>query len=141
MKKLSHHTIRILFLCVGWIALILGIIGAFLPIMPTVPFLIVALWGFSKSSERFHNWLYTHKTYGPMLQAWDKYRAIPLIGKIWAILAMSGSLVIMIFIKVPTWAIMIAATIMISVGIYIITRPTLRPEHKTTSVNKPPASS
>ncbi len=114
---------KILYLIIGWIALVLGIIGAFLPIMPTVPFLIVALWGFSKSSEKFHNWLYTHKLYGPMLQDWDKHRVIPIWGKAWAIIAMSGSLVIMFNMNIPIWAVFIAAIIMISVAIFILRCP------------------
>lgn len=123
MKKFTHHTMKLIYLIIGWIALILGIIGAFLPIMPTVPFLIVALWGFSKSSEKFHSWLYNHKTYGPLLRDWDQHRVIPLWGKIWAVVAMSGSLGIMIYIQVPKWAILIAGMIMFSVGVYIVTRP------------------
>ena len=127
IHKLSENTLRILFLIIGWVALILGVIGAFLPIMPTVPFLIVALWGFSKSSERFHNWLYTHKIYGPMLQDWDKYRVIPIWGKVWAVAAMSGSLGIMIYLQLPIWAVITAGIVMTSVGIFIVSCPHKKP--------------
>ncbi|MTI11261.1 YbaN family protein [Curvivirga aplysinae] len=131
MVKLSHHTLRWIYLIIGWVALSLGVIGAFLPIMPTVPFLIVALWGFSKSSERFHHWLYTHKTYGPLLQDWDQHRVIPIWGKIWAVTAMTGSMLIMLYLEIPFYGLISAGIIMTSVGIYIVTRPS-RKREKTT---------
>ena len=122
-------TLRLIYLAIGWIALALGIIGAFLPVMPTVPFLIVALWGFSKSSERFHNWLYHHKVYGPMLRQWDRHRVIPLWGKVWACVAMAGSLAIMVFfLKVHPALAAVAAAVMLAVAVYILSKPS-RPPH------------
>lgn len=125
---MTRKALHLIYLLVGWTALGLGLVGAFLPIMPTVPFLIVSLWGFSKSSERFHNWLYTHKTYGPILRDWDKHRVIPIWGKIWGCLAMVGSLLIMIFlVKIPVYMAWIAGAIFLAVGIYIVSKPSRRP--------------
>ena len=121
-------TLRLIYLLIGWIALILGVIGAFLPVMPTVPFLIVALWGFSKSSQRFHDWLYHHKVYGPMLRQWDRHRVIPLWGKIWACVAMSGSLIIMVFLmQAPLPLVAMAAAVMLAVAAYILSKPSRPP--------------
>ena len=54
-----------LLLVLGWVCVVVGIAGVVLPLLPGVPILLIALWAFSKSSKRFHNWLYTHEVYGP----------------------------------------------------------------------------
>jgi len=50
---------------VGWLATVLGFLGAFLPILPTVPFILLAMFCFSKSSPRFQIWLQENKVLGP----------------------------------------------------------------------------
>ncbi len=76
------------FIALGWFFVVLGIIGVFLPILPTTPFLIVSLWLFSKSSPRFHRMLLDNSIVGPPLRSWEetktvsrktKYRATTLI--------------------------------------------------------------
>ena len=121
-------TVRLLYLLLGFIAIGLGIIGAFLPIMPTVPFLIVALWAFSKSSKKFHDWLYYHKIYGPMLRDWDDYKIIPIWGKIWACVAMLSSVIIITFVNnIPHWLLLTTAVIMFFIGFYICSTPNKKP--------------
>lgn len=67
---------RYLLISFGWISVILGAIGALLPIIPTTPFLILALACFSKSSPHFHSMLLNHKGVGPVLLEWEKNRSI-----------------------------------------------------------------
>lgn len=73
MKALIKHY---LLLSIGWLFVILGVIGAFLPLLPTTPFLIVALACFSKSSPRFHAMLLNNKWFGPPLAQWEKDKTI-----------------------------------------------------------------
>lgn len=54
----------------GFISLILGIIGAFLPLLPTTPFLLLSGYLFSKGSKEFHDWLLQHKYFGPPIHDW-----------------------------------------------------------------------
>ena len=116
------------YLAVGWLFLILGAIGAFLPIMPTVPFLIVTAWAWSRSSETLHNWLYNHKIYGPYLVAWDKYGVIPRSAKIWALVAMSGGWLFATLFIAENWILpVVLGLIHLSVGAYIISRPSIPP--------------
>jgi hypothetical protein len=73
MKKfLLTHLLIIL----GWFFLALGAIGAVLPILPTTPFLVVALALFSRSSPRFHQMLLNNSWFGPTLRQWEQSRTL-----------------------------------------------------------------
>jgi hypothetical protein len=67
-KKLKQY----LFITLGWIFVALGAIGAVLPLLPTTPFLILALACFAENSPRFHRMLLNHKWFGPPLQQWEQ---------------------------------------------------------------------
>jgi len=71
-KKLQNH----LLITLGWFFVILGIIGIALPVLPTTPFLIVALAFFSKSSPRFHQMLLNNKWFGPGLKQWEETKTL-----------------------------------------------------------------
>lgn len=68
---------KILLSSLGWIAIVLGVIGIFLPILPTTPFILLAAWCFARSSERFHRWLWNHPRLGLIVQAWENGEGIP----------------------------------------------------------------
>lgn len=62
----------------GWLSVVLGVIGIFLPIMPTTPFILLAAWCFAESSPRFHQWLRNHKHLGLIVRSWEDGKGIPL---------------------------------------------------------------
>ena len=115
---------RPLYLAVGITCVGLGMLGVALPGLPTTPFLILALWAFSRSSKRFHDWLYHHPRWGPRLREWRDHRVIPARVKVTAISAMVVSLGIMIFVaKAPWWAIGVAGAAMLYGAFFILTKP------------------
>ena len=75
----------------GWLALLLGVVGIFLPGLPTVPFVLLAAGCWSRSSPRFHRWLGEHPRFGAVVRNWERRRAVPLKGKVWSSLMMACS--------------------------------------------------
>ncbi|WP_334127622.1 YbaN family protein [Sneathiella sp.] len=125
---MKSQTKKILLLVIGWFFVLLGMIGIFLPVLPTTPFLLVALWAFSQSSERFHDWLYTHRLFGPPLQDWSKHGVIPLHAKIFAVVTMATSATLVIlFTATPWWGIALMLALMLAGAGFVLTRPSRRP--------------
>ncbi len=67
-----------LFLTIGVISLIVGIIGIFLPLLPTTCFLLLTAFCFERGSDKFHDWLMGHSYFGPPIIDWQKNRVIRL---------------------------------------------------------------
>jgi len=67
---------RGLFLLLGLTALALGLLGIVLPLLPTVPFILLAAFCFARSSERLHHWLMTHPWFADPLTQWQEQRAM-----------------------------------------------------------------
>jgi len=113
---------RYAYLIIGWMALALGGVGIFLPILPTVPFVILAAFCFARSSPRLEAWLLGHEQFGPHIIAWRDHGAISRKGKIMALFAFAVSVLIaLIFAKAPYSYIPILAALI--GGTWIWTRP------------------
>ncbi|NIZ09631.1 YbaN family protein [Pseudooceanicola sp. HF7] len=72
---------RILWLIFGLICVGLGIIGVVLPLLPTVPFMLLAAFSFARSNDRLHVWLVEHRRFGPAIRDWQENGAISLKAK------------------------------------------------------------
>lgn len=113
---------RYVYLAVGLLFVGLGVLGAFLPVLPTTPLLLVSLWAFAKSSPRLERWLLEHPRFGPRLVAWRTHRVIPLGVKLTAYASMIASLTVMAVLG-RWWAFGSAAVVMAIGAVYITTRP------------------
>ena len=113
---------RHFYLVAGWASLGLGAIGAFLPLLPTVPFVILAAFCFARSSPRLEAWLVNHPQFGHHIVAWREKGAISRKGKIAASLAFAVSIVIAAILSPWPWVMapVIAAAV---TGSWIWTRP------------------
>ena len=119
--KITH---RLLFLFLGLSALGLGLLGVFLPLLPTTPFLIVAAWCFARSSQRLHDWLYDHPRFGPLLRDWEAYRVIPTWAKFCAVSAMAASFLYMAFFReMPFWLLGLTGAVLLAVAAYVVSKP------------------
>jgi len=102
-KHVKNVVLRWLLISCGWIAIAGGVIGIFLPLVPTVPFLLLAVACFARSSERFHTWLVEHNHLGPLLRDYLSGAGIPLraktiaIGMIWVSFTASTVLFVRVF--------------------------------------------
>src|SRR5690554_4202265 len=80
-KKFKHYFI----FCCGWLCVLLGIIGALLPVMPTTPFMILAVACFAETSPRFHKMLLNNRWIGAPLKQWDQTKTVRRRTKIQAV--------------------------------------------------------
>ena len=131
----SRCGLRYALIGLGWINVGLGAIGIIVPGMPTTVFLLIALWAFSKSSERFRTWLYEHRRLGPPIRAWHEHGVIPARAKAVALAVMTLSLTIMAATGV--WQLpVIAGAIMVPVAVFIVSRPS-RPGDQACAYHRP----
>jgi uncharacterized protein len=121
-----YSTRRTIFFVLGWISMALGLIGIFVPIMPTTPFAILAAYLFSKSSERWHQWILNTPKLGPLVKKWEESRVIELKAKLIStfmiLLLFSYTLV---FVQVDYWIKGIVLISGIAVLLFIWTRPSV----------------
>jgi uncharacterized membrane protein YbaN (DUF454 family) len=108
----------------GWLFFGIGAVGVVVPGLPTTTFMILALWAFSKSSKRFHDWLYEHPLFGPPLQNWVQHRVISVRVKVIALLTMAGTLLYLVFgAEVSGWVIALTGSLMAFGAYYILEKP------------------
>lgn len=115
------NLLKPLLIVIGFIAVGLGILGMFLPVLPTTPFLLLAAACFAKSSKRFYNWLLSNKWFGTYIKNYREGKGIPLkikimsMGFMWiTILTTSIFCLENIYIRILLLVIAIVVTIHIS---------------------------
>jgi len=123
---------RRLHLCLGYASLALGIIGIFLPVLPTTPFVLLAAWCFARSNPALAARLYDHPHFGPLLRTWRDERAIPLRAKRAALTMLALSYGVILWLADSRLVPALLAVIMGSVAVYIATRP--RPRDETADI-------
>ncbi|WP_372655142.1 YbaN family protein [Halobacteriovorax sp.] len=116
-------TANAIYIAFGILALILGVIGIFLPLLPTTPLLILSAYCFSKGSKKLHHWLLTRPRIGPMIKDWEDNKVIrpraKVLSTVMIILLFGYTL---IYVNVVIWIKILSTLIGISVLSFILTR-------------------
>jgi uncharacterized membrane protein YbaN (DUF454 family) len=123
LRRFTTNPQKAFYLALGLSFLGLGILGAFIPVLPTTPFVIVAAYFFSKSSPRLEQWLNQHPFFGPNIEAWKKHRAIPLKAKMIACFFMTLSTLTILLRDTTVIKKVILISIILVCAIYVATRP------------------
>jgi len=110
---------RLFWFIIGGSSLGLGTLGIFLPLLPTVPFYLLAAFGFSKSSTKMHNWLLNHKVIGPEIRNWNENRIINRRAKLMSSAGMIGSFALALALSVPLKYIVIQVICLVFVAKFI----------------------
>ncbi len=114
---------RALWITAGAIFTGLGIVGVFLPLLPTVPFLLLAAACFARGSERLHVWLMEHPRLGPPIADWHEHGAIRPAAKRAALIAIVLSFTIPLALGAAAWVLGVQAVALTVVTAFILTRP------------------
>ncbi len=130
---------KILLIGAGGISLSLGIVGIFVPLLPTTPFLLLSAYCFMKSSSRLHHWLTHHKLFGAYLRNYLRYRAVTPRAKVLSlVLLWSVILVTVIFFITPVWLRVALLLVAAGVSIHLLRLRTLTREMMESRQDDPP---
>lgn len=107
----------------AWCSVGAGTLGLFLPLLPTTPFLLLAVWAGPKASPGLKNWLYRHPRFGPSLRAWEKERAIATRAKLLATLLISLSWFLLWLLDSAAFVLIGTAVLFSALLIFLWSRP------------------
>jgi hypothetical protein len=111
-RIVNNKIIRSILIITGTLCVGLGVLGIFLPVLPTTPFLLLAAILYARSSKRFHNWLLTNRIFGSYIRDYNEKKAIKLRSKI---IALS-----MIWITIPISAIFFVPILPVKILLFVI---------------------
>lgn len=114
---------RVVWTTAGFTSFGLGAVGTVVPLLPTVPFMILAAFCFARGSDRFHDWLVEHPRFGAAIQDWRSHGAISRRGKMLAVVGIAVTFSISLILEVPSHVLWIQAGVLSCVTLFILTRP------------------
>ena len=121
-RRWRRRLLRRVYFAAGVASLILGAVGVLLPLLPTVPFIILAAYCFGRSDPRIERWLLDHPQFGPAIRRWRQNGAISRKGKVAATLAFMMSVALAIAFAPFPWVLLPVAAALIA-GSWIWSRP------------------
>lgn len=114
---------RIVWFVVGCFGLGFGVAGVFLPLLPATPFLLIAAYGFARSSPRIHTWLIEHPYLGSLIENWRKHGAIGRRDKVLAGIAMASTFILSLWAGVSPTYLAIQAICLCGAAAFVFSRP------------------
>lgn len=120
----AHRLLRPLLAAAGLLATVLAVLGIFLPLLPTVPLLLLAAACFARSSERFHGWLLGHPQLGPLIRDYLAGQGMPLRAKIVALTMIWISIPVSVLLFIPLlWVKVLLIGIGLAITVYLLRLP------------------
>lgn len=123
VRKPLQAVRRSAYLVLALASLVLGVVGAFLPVLPTTPFVLLAAWAAARSSPRLLNWLENHTVFAPMIRDWRRGGVVSRRAKWMATAMMGASGAYLLWSDHPRWAAWLAVACMASVATWLWRRP------------------
>jgi len=114
-----------LYLLLGSVSLVVGVAGAFIPVLPTTPFLLVASFCYLRSSTRMYRWLMGHRVLGPYIVSYTVYKGVSRQNKIGSLVFLWCSLLLSIFLVCSLFVTLILLVVGTAVTIHILKLKTL----------------
>ena len=120
--------VRTFLIILGGLSLLLGLLGIFVPLLPTTPFLLLAAALWVRSSPRLYAWLLSHRRLGPYIRNFRENRAIPLRAKVFSVTLLWATLLYCIVAVVDAWwwAQLVLLCVAVGVTWHILSFATLR---------------
>ena len=122
---------KVIYLSLGFVSLGLGILGIPLPILPTTPFLLLAIACFARSSKRFEKWLYNTKLYQTYVADFRETKSIAKERKKWILLQIYILMGISIFLAQIIWVKLALGALTIFITYYLLKVIPNKPENPT----------
>jgi uncharacterized protein len=117
------HLVRLLWRALALMCVALGLLGAALPVLPTVPFLLAAAWAAGRGWPELELWLLNHRHCGPPIRRWREHGAVPRRAKWAASLMMAFSASLLFIVETPPWAKVGVLLVLGVVAAWLWTRP------------------
>lgn len=111
---------KILYLIFGTLSLVLGIIGIFLPVLPTTPLLLLTAFCYYRGSSRMYQWLMDHPHLGPYIRNFREHKVIPRRVKVYILTMLWASLLFCAYILQPLWLKALMMVIAVGVTLHIL---------------------
>ncbi len=117
----TRNLTKFLYNASGFVSLSLGVIGIFLPLLPTTPFVLLSAWCFARGSDRFLNWLINHRFFGKIIRDYKEEKAVSRKNKIFALTLLWATILFSIVFVVESFVVdLILFVIATSVTIHIL---------------------
>lgn len=115
--------ISLMWVMLAGLSFSIGVLGIFLPLLPTTVFMLIAIYCASRGSPRFEAWIRSRHYVGPLLVTWEQERAIPKRAKIFAVCTIALSAMITVWSLGPSWLSGAVVALLMLIALWLATRP------------------
>jgi uncharacterized protein len=125
-RVIRNPLVRGVYVALGWLCVVSGMIGVVVPGWPTTIWIILATFFFARSSPRFYNWVMNHRIFGPLIRDWRDGKGMTVRAKTIAVTTIVATITLSIALLSVTWVRLLLLVIMIALCTYLLRLPTKR---------------